>query len=179
MYVEFPSAVTVTHAWVYSASIQGGGAAKSSDSLVVCPPMVSHVERQASVMQLQMDPAENALLAAMPTIGAVHLKASASERLNSSNCSEPFHAAGPQRQALLGFPGLPDDSPDAMSIVDVAINPDGTLRDEWVWQSAGSFDYDQEALKAARRSTYTGARAYCQGVPAIYRFSATWSANYR
>ncbi len=65
----------------------------------------------------------------------------------------------------------------AVTLVEVAIKPDGTLWDEWVWGPSGVPELDQESMKAARLSTYTGARAYCQAVPSVYFFRVMFLRN--
>jgi TonB family protein len=65
----------------------------------------------------------------------------------------------------------------ASTVVEVAINPDGTLLDAWVWGPSGIPQFDAEALRAAKASTYTGARGYCRPVPGEYFFRVTFAPN--
>jgi outer membrane biosynthesis protein TonB len=61
--------------------------------------------------------------------------------------------------------------------VEVAINGDGALADAWIWGPSGFSAFDDEALRAAKASTYTGAAAYCEPVPGFYFFRVTFDPN--
>lgn len=117
-------------------------------------------------------------LSAPPGNSSTVLAAAPSKALAPTDCAEPFRDAEVDHQAQVRWPlmaQLPNF--DVTASLQVAIAPDGTLKDAWVWGSSGYSQLDQEAIKAAKLSTYKGARSYCRAVPGDYFFMVTFDPN--
>ena len=54
------------------------------------------------------------------------------------------------------------------TIVAIAIDAEGRVGDAWTWRSSGTRAFDAVAAAAARLSTFTPKRAFCQAVPGVY-----------
>ncbi|HET6895690.1 MAG TPA: hypothetical protein VFH72_09955, partial [Candidatus Baltobacteraceae bacterium] len=186
LYVHFPQAVTIAHAWVYQATAQDDGAfgwqAKGS---ILCDPMPSASPEQRrrlpahfqSPYALDSNDADH--LADPPSSTSIILDAANSKPLETTKCAEPFRNATIKDQAQPSFPDFLRDEVvnETMTAAQVAIEPSGTLEDAWVWGTSGYRALDDETLKVARISTYEGARAYCRAVPGEYFFRVTFDPN--
>jgi hypothetical protein len=185
MYVAFPSAITIAHAWVYEATVHGDplfGWDEKGTVLCPPPPGPSSEQQKKNTREVwafnAMDPQDADRLSDPPTERSLVLHASPSRPLESADCADPFREAEVASQARPEFPSIlaaEGWGGVASSNVSVALQPDGSLRDEWIWGPSGMEQFDKSALTAAKRSTYRGARAYCQPVPSIYIFRVTFS----
>jgi TonB family protein len=188
LYVTFPADVTIVRTWVYSA------AARNADTFgwdalgaVACPPppdlapdqRALYKGQQVRVMRDKAYQLENPdPLSAPPTSRSLILKAMPSKPLEHTNCAEPFREGEVRDQASPIYPAMLDGSAiGGMTSVEVAINPDGTLHDAWVWGPSGSSSLDNSALRAARQSTFKGARSYCMPVPSTYFFDVMFDPH--
>lgn len=187
LYVHFPQAVTIAHAWVYQATAQNDGAfGWQAIGPVFCDPTPSASPDQIRKLipehrlkPYTLDPRDEDHLSDVPSSTSLLANASVSKPLESTNCAEPFRDATVKNQAQPRYPDMLRDAVlgEAMTSVQVAIEPDGTLQDAWVWGPSGHQAFDDESLRAARISTYEGARAYCRAVPGEYFFRVTFDPN--
>lgn len=187
LYVHFPQAVTIAHAWVYQATAQNDGPfGWQAIGSVLCDPTPSaspdQLRKLIPARRLRpytLDPKDEDHLADIPSSTSLVLNASVSKPLESSNCAEPFRDATVKDQAQPAYPDTLRNAGigEAMTSVQVAIEPDGTLQDVWVWGPSGHQAFDDESMHAARTSTYEGARAYCRAVPGEYFFRVTFDPN--
>lgn len=188
LYARFPQEVQIARAWVYGASAQNDGPfGWQGLGPVSCPPPPDMSPEQQKryrrpAVRRMRDKAyelENPdALNAAPAANSVVLAATASKPLESSDCPVPFQDAEVRSQAQPQFPnGMEGMLGDGMTSVEVALSPDGTLRDAWVWGPSGSDSYDLSAVRAARISRYSGARSYCMAVPSAYFFDVTFTPN--
>lgn len=183
MYVRFPQAVSVNHAWLYSAIATGDGLGWQQQGTVLCPPPpdASSQEKRRFPKRgkgMMLDHADDHL-SDPPNATSVVLTAKASKALASTDCPEPFSDATVQDQAAPQYPEAMRGSAtsDAAVGVEVAISPDGTVRDTWVRASSGYAAFDTASVAAAKRSTYKGAVSYCQAVPGTYMFDVFFDPN--
>lgn len=188
MYTRFPSDVTIAHAWVFTASAKSdGGFGWQSKSTVTCPPPPAPSAEQAANMQQRvhmlseppynLKPADADALSAAPSANSLVLKASHSKPLERSDCDEPFREGEIQELGTVQSPGDGFNFSGGLSTVEVAIAPDGGMRDAWIWGPSGNAAMDEAALRTVRLSTYSGARAYCKPVPSAYFFRVQYASN--
>jgi TonB family protein len=189
LYVQFPKAVDVSHAWVFTAATQGDALFNwDKQGTVQCEPS----PQMAYTIALQggqtvpsahkryafykLDPQDEDHLSAPPTASALVLRAQQSQPLERGACAEPFRDAMVKDQAQPAYPTVmrDRDTGERSTSVMVAIGSDGTLADAWVWGPSGYEAFDDEALRAARLSKYTGPAAYCKPVPGYYFFRVTF-----
>lgn len=164
--VRFPADVRVQYAYVSQASASGdtqlGWDAKG---IVTCDP--TGAPAQARVL------AQDARVP-MPA-NAAFLVASITEPPPPGTCATPFdlvrvvHAAQARYPAVLqseNFSTLPSGAAAAI----VAVDRTGSIADVWLWETSGTPVLDQAVVDAARQSTYSPARAFCENVPGYYLF---------
>ncbi|HKU66419.1 MAG TPA: hypothetical protein VJP85_01440 [Candidatus Baltobacteraceae bacterium] len=187
-YVRFPRDVAIRRAWVYQAQADKDGAfGWESLGMVSCPPppdmSAAQQKRYRRPRVRTMHDAAYTLsnpdpLSAAPTAASVILAARTSTPLERTDCRVPFQDAEVRDQARPAFPDGMDGMLDrGMTSVEVALGPDGTLRDAWIWGPSGVDSYDYSALRAARTSTYSAARSYCMAVPSAYFFDVNFVPN--
>lgn len=125
-----------------------------------------------------LDPNDDDRISAPPSSASVVLAAKPSAALETATCSEPFRVAMVKTQAMPHYPQTIVRPADRVGTdVEVAVNPDGTLADAWVWGPSGFSAFDDEAVRAAKASTYTNSWAYCKPVPGLYFFRVTFEPN--
>jgi TonB family protein len=110
--------------------------------------------------------------------GAVAVALPATAPFDSvADCPVPFKEATvaaavspdyPESARELGYSGT--------VYVDVALNGRGQIIDTSIYVGSGSPQFDAAALRAARRSEYTGGVSYCQHVRGEYVFVATFQS---
>lgn len=168
MYVRFPQSVTLNHSWVYH----------SGDFTCPPPPAPGKGQNVHGHSGMQMDAADKDRLSDAPGAASVVLPAKSSPPLETAVCTEPF------REATVTSPVVPD-YPDyartlgqyGTSIVQIAINADGSVAGTTVFGSSGYDLLDKAVLRAAQTSTYEPARSYCRPVPGTYLFVTTFDPN--
>jgi TonB family protein len=174
LYVRFPSAISIAHAWVDSIKVTGDGAfGWQQRGNVQCDPPAGAVPRQKTpaTIDIKVNPKDVDPLSAPPAPGAMLLAAEPSKALATTDCTEPFRDATVVEQAQPSYPdAMKYLAVRGVSAIQVGINADGSLGDAWVWAPSGYKPFDDEALGAARRSTYKNGRAYCRDVPGRYLF---------
>lgn len=182
LYVRFPQAVTINHAWVYSVAAQHdapfGWQARGT---VTCDPPAAPSAQQAQsynkpeafyhLAEADADP-----LSQPPGATSLILSAKTSPPLEQSNCPEPFREATVKTQVTPQYPDIMTTG-KATTSVEVAINAGGSLADAWVWGPSGFKPFDDASTLAATKSSYTGARSYCRDVPGRYFFRVTFDPN--
>lgn len=186
MYVRFPTASTIAHAWVYSITVTGDDMFNwPAEGTVICPPPPGPSKQQAQDESKRpksrswLDPKDEDHLDIPPGPNATILKGQTSSSLGDSSCAEPFRDAEVTRQAEPVYPDFMRASyiGQAQNAVEVALSPDGSIRDAWIWGPSGFSMFDDASLRAAKSSRYTGARAYCRPVPSSYLFKVTYDSN--
>ncbi|HET9392356.1 MAG TPA: energy transducer TonB [Candidatus Rubrimentiphilum sp.] len=186
MYVRFPTNVTLNHSWLYSATARSDGdfGWEKSGTFICPPPPGTQKANGVKTISIAtsntagarrtfekplVDPKDVDTLSASPPPDALQIAAAASKALETANCAKPFQDGS---VTLLVDPGYPSvlQTTGASGIIGVglALNPDGTLADSWVWAPTGLAAFDQAAIAAVQRSKYVNAVAYCRPVPAIY-----------
>lgn len=178
MYVRFPSAVTVMNAWMYHAqAVDDGKFGWQAKGEIQCaPPPRARKQHEPVVSEddpARMYPKDGDHLSAAPTDREIIVDAKPSPAIFHANCTDP------NDDASVAVAVAPDWSlgyspPKASSAVWVAVNADGTLVDAWISQPSGVREVDEAALKAAMKSTYEPARAYCRPVPGVYLFRVSF-----
>lgn len=185
MYVRFPQDVTINHAWVYSASAQDDGPfGWQTKGNVACDPPAVESPQQAkralyrsSETFYTLADADGDKLSQVPRAGSLVIPAVSSKPLESAACAEPFSVPVVKIQAVPRYPEVARDqnAGEGTVSVQVALSGDGSLLDAWVWGPSGNTAFDEAAVRAARQSTYSGARAYCRDVPGRYFFRVTFA----
>ena len=189
MYARFPSRVTIAHAWVYSAAATGDGDfGWEKQGLFACPPPAPGMERLKTTKTIavgtsrmtggtrlfeepQLDIKDVEPLGAVPSPASTQFKVVRSRQLQAAACSRPFADATARRMVVPEYPAAQRTSlVSGLTGIEVAVNGDGSLIDSWVWASSGVQQFDAAALGAVRESTFVGAVAYCNPVPALYNY---------
>jgi TonB family protein len=168
--VVFPEAVVVQHAWVTSASTTGELILGWNRlGTVSCP----YVEARPSIAQ-PAGMAVHRISPATPDV-AVADAVPAEAPFEPQTCAVPFSKAGVKMAVQPNFPDSAKQlAAPAKVLVVVAIGIDGKVVDAWIGDSSGRPAIDDAALRAAQRSTYTPAVAYCRPIKGTYAFAATF-----
>jgi TonB family protein len=184
IYVRFPQPLMVMHGWLLWASATGDGMGWEAKGAVACPPPPDSSPDQEKripkgAKAYTVDAKDDDHLSAPPDAWSTLLAAQPSKPLATTDCSEPFREAAVQNQVTPDYPTIMRGSGAgaAAVAVTVALNGNGTLHDAWVKVSSGYAAFDAAALAAAKASTYSGARSYCQPVPGSYLFRVTFDPN--
>lgn len=182
MYVRFPSAVGVAHAWVYSAAPANGAPVTCDPPPAPSPEQLGRSKafrRRLRNSGPALDPKDDDHLSAAPSSTSRILAAAPTKPLETVDCAEPFRDADVVTQAQARFPDAakPFVSGPVVSIAALAIDADGSTADSELWASSGFHVLDEEALRVAQQSTYSGARSYCRPVPSHYFFRVTFDPN--
>ena len=176
--VAFPQAVTVQHAWVATARTHGDGFFNwDAQGTVTCDPPVFALSKYPSTPSERTPQAGDETPAPAPPPANAVASAAPFPVLT---CDKPFVTATVTDAVQPEFPRIVESegfSGSAISEIAVAIDPSGKLVDAWVWAKSGYPALDDAALKAARRSKYSGAISYCRPVHATYLFRADFLAH--
>jgi TonB family protein len=166
----FPEPVVVRHAWVTSASTTGELILGWNHlGTVPCP----YVEARPSVAQ----PAGMTVRRISPATPAVTVADAvpAEAPFEPQTCAVPFSNAAVKMTVQ---PNYPDSAKGLTApvrvLVVVAIGVDGKVVDAWIGDGSGHPGIDDAALRAAQRSTYTPAIAYCRPIKGTYAFAAVF-----
>jgi TonB family protein len=95
------------------------------------------------------------------------------------SCDDPFRDGRVVKAVSLGYP----DSAMKLNLgpltvlVEVTVNPDGTLASSTIFRSSGNADVDQAALSEARASTYAPKLVDCKPVSGQYLFRAEFNPS--
>jgi hypothetical protein len=54
------------------------------------------------------------------------------------------------------------------TVIEVAVKPDGTLADTWVWGPSGDEVFDTSRLGEVKRDTFRPGSAYCEPAAGFY-----------
>ena len=183
MYLQFPVALKVKHAWVYTAQATGDQFGWTSKGPVSCAASAdAAVPQNFAERPPILDPKDSDRLSDPPPANAKPLVPVTSAPLGQMKCGQPFADASVTTQSPPDYPSVmsvraPDGHAAGTSVIQVAINPNGTLSGAWIWGTSGFSALDNAALDAAKRSGYRGAMAYCEPVPGMYFFKVTFSPN--
>jgi hypothetical protein len=172
--VVFPQPVAIRHAWIAIAQTHGDHFFNwDARGRVTCEPPDFGVSKYPNTTKevrspvpgdetpAPAPPPANAAASVMPFVVA--------------NCAKPFVSATVTDPAEPEFPASLKEvgfGGTATSEIAVAIDQHGNLVDAWVWAKSGYPGFDDSALRAARRSSYTGAISYCRPISATYLFRA-------
>jgi len=187
--LTLPGRVTIAHAWVYSATATGDGDfGWEKQGLFVCPPPAPGMEHLRTTKTIavgtsrmtggtrrfeepQLDVKDVEPLGAAPSRASTQFNVARSRKLEAAACSKPFADASAHRMVVPEYPAaLRTSLISGLTGVEVAVNGDGSLVDSWAWASSGVQQFDAAALGAVRESTFVGAVAYCNPVPALYNY---------
>jgi TonB family protein len=172
--VVFPQAVAIRHVWVATARSRDDRFFNwDARGLVPCEPPDFAKSRTPESDKVTRSPqaGDETPGPAPPPANAV----AAVAPFSPPSCAKPFvsaivaDAVQPEFPAILADQGI---SGVSISVIAIALDGHGKLIDAWVWASSGYPPMDDAALKAARRSKYTGATSYCLPVSAMYLFRA-------
>lgn len=173
MMVDFPKPVIVRRAWVEAAQTHGDRFfGWDSQGMVMCdPPDFGPPKyRSNETTRRTPHPGDETPAPAPPPVNATPTTAPF-----SLTCAQPFVSATVTKAAQPNFPTILHDQgfrDYAISMIAVAVGPQGNLVDAWVFAKTLYPALDEEALKAARKSTYRGAVSYCRPVSGVYLFRA-------
>ncbi len=183
MYVRFPAPLKISHAWVFDAQVTGDGFGWEAKGEVRCSPpagartRVPH-GRNDSGLDPKLDPKDEDALWLAPGPASIVLDAQPAKALETTSCMHPFRPATAGYVPQLTYPKvLEPENPSGMTVVEVAINRDGSLADAWIRAPSGYDAFDEAALATARASRYTNARSYCTNVPGLFLFKATFDSK--
>jgi len=177
--VIFPQAVTIRHAWVATARTHGDEFFNwDARGAVTCEPpdFARSKYRNSTRNERKPQAGDETPAPAPPPATAV---ASAAP-FPPAVCPEPFVAATVTHPVQPDFPSIVESEGfggTAISEIAVALDPTGKLIDSWIWAKSGYPALDEAALKAARRSKYTGATSYCRPVDETYLFRADFMSH--
>ena len=182
MYVRFPAALKISHAWVFDAQVKGDGPFgwEARGEVTCSPPSTAGALAKQNDMGSgpKLDPKDKDALWLAPGPASIVLDAQSAKALETTSCSDPFRPAVVVYAAQPVYPkALEPQDPSGVTLVIVAINPDGSLADAWIWAPSGYEAFDEAALKSAQASKYKNARSYCTNVPGLYLFKAAFGPN--
>jgi TonB family protein len=164
MYVRFPSSTKIANSWISNAN-----------ALPCAPSPPTPNGASGPRFGYRIDPANEDKLDAAPTSNSVVVLTQKIAPLYQPVCANPFRDGRLVEQGSLNLSeDMQNHGLSGETDVEVSINKDGTLADAWVWLSSGEAALDNAALWAAQHSTYEGAMAYCEPVPANYLFKITF-----
>ncbi len=163
----FVSSVTVTNEHVLGWDSQEHRCAGSDPD----PSFVKHVWG-SNILPLDPDPKPT-----MPPPGSPLLQPAVRSAPGPTDCAVPFAEARITRAVAPDFPVAYSMGQTYVSLIEVAVNEKGSLDDAWVYGPSGVKVLDDEALRAARLSTYQPRRSFCGDVPGIYLFRAEFHPN--
>lgn len=87
------------------------------------------------------------------------------------DCKEPFLAAVATHPVTPTVPlAMQDDRYRGVVLVEIAVNANDKLDDAWVYSPSGYREFDEAALKAARKSSYKAGRSFCSAAAGSYLF---------
>lgn len=168
MYLRFPRAVTLNHSWVF----------RSGDATCPPPAAAGNGQNAHGNSGLQMDAADEDRLSSAPAADAKVLPVKATGPLETAACTEPFRYATATAPVVPQYPEMARSmGAYGTSVVNVAINADGSVGDAWLFASAGNTYLDKAAIDAAKATGYEAGRSYCRPVPGSYRFVITFNPN--
>jgi outer membrane biosynthesis protein TonB len=173
LFVAFPDALLVRHAWITTARTTGDG--------VACL-VPAYKDRGVDTAELERAQARKATPppkpvghAATPFPAGVAQAVPTSIPFDNIDCDVPF------RQATVTAAQVPDyptsergGTSVSTTLVAVAVDEKGNSIDPWVYATSGSAAFDRSALRAARMSSYSAPISYCQKVRGVYLFTATF-----
>jgi TonB family protein len=168
MYLRFPQAVKLNHSWVY----------RSGDATCPPPAAVGKGQNAHGKSALKMDPADEDRLSNAPPADAPILSVKSSTPLEIAACDEPFRFATATNPVAPRFPDMARMmGAYGTSVVNVAIDAEGSVADAWIFASSGNNYLDKAAMDAAKATTYEAGRSYCRPVPGSYRFIINFDPN--
>jgi TonB family protein len=173
--VTFPQPLTVRRAWIERAAASGPTPGWGDKGEVPCQ-VPAFPSRDADAAELALE-ASLQFVPANPPTGAPPSKAvAATVPFATIDCAAPF------RNPVVtdaSAPEFPDGARELVlnqttTQVEVSLDELGHLIDASVYVSSGNALLDESALRAARKSSYSGPISYCQNVRGQYLFSATF-----
>jgi len=178
LYVQFPEAIKIQNVWIRSARAIGDGEfGWEAQGTVPCnPPGEARSVTFAPIPDLKVSSKTSIDYTVLPAPGSIVPQAVASTPLESTDCPKPFVSATTVHVVSPEYP-YAFSRPSGVSIIAVAIEGNGTLRDAWVWGSSGDAGYDAAALASAARTTYSGATAFCRPVAQTFLFRARFTGR--
>jgi hypothetical protein len=172
--VIFPAPVAIRHVWVATARTSGDPFfGWDAHGTVSCEPMDYATGNYPNKSTVRRTPqtGDETPAPAPPAAKAV----TSAPPFPPTSCTKPFVSATVTRAVQPEFPNIVRDEGfggDAIAEVAIALDAQGKLVDAWMWARTGYDPLDQAALKAARRSSYSGAISYCRPVSGMYLFRA-------
>ncbi len=98
---------------------------------------------------------------------------------NSDTCSRPDVPAALAQKVVPQMPEMAVEQGAAGTVaVKVSLSENGSVLGTSLDRTSGNASLDQEAIKAARQSTYYPARANCTAVPSTYLFVVEFRSPY-
>lgn len=175
--VVFPEPVAIRHAWIALAQTHGDHFFNwDARGRVTCePPDFAVSNHREAIEKRSPTPGDETPAPAPPPANAV----ASVMPFAVAKCAKPFASATVKSASRPEFPESMKDlgfSGTATSLIAVAVDPHGNLLDAWVWAKSGYPWFDDSALRAARRSAYTGATSYCRPISATYLFRADFTS---
>ncbi len=179
MYVRFPVALKISHAWVFDAQVHGDGPFgwEAKGDVTCSPPSTAETRAGRNDIRLdpKLDPKDEDALWLPPGPASIVLDAQSAKALETTSCSDPFRPATAVYAAQPAYPDeLTAQAPSGVTLVELAINRDGSRADAWIWAPSGYAAFDEAALNAAKASRFENARSYCTDVPGQYLFKVTF-----
>jgi|GEM_PF-3848275 len=184
VWVSFPSAVIVQHAWVAQAALAADAMGWKKNVLVNCPPpatldattVSAFISGDPSFFQASADHPyytnDETQRLDSPPAGAVPIVAQPIRPRLSTACDRPFMGANARHHDGARFE-IPPVTFGGQAIIEVALDERGNVKDSSIWQSSGSGIFDDAALQNLKTNNFIAGRAYCQDVPGIYFYVMT------
>jgi Gram-negative bacterial TonB protein C-terminal len=184
--VVFPEPLLVYRSWILSAKSTDEaslGWAKRGEYRCQVPAFQSRIP---SAKELAADKTlEQAIVpvgtpSPVPSPAQPAVAVPTTMSLDTIACSVPFRVATVDSPQSPDFPNgstesmLETGSAEVKVEVEVTLDEEGRLLDASVFAGSGIAPFDLAALRAARKSGYSGAVSYCEKVRGQYIFSATF-----
>jgi TonB family protein len=179
--VVFPEPLLVYHAWVLSAKSGDettlGWAARGEVTCQV-PAFEGRLPNKAAAAQAPA-PIPSGSPTPPPTLGTPAKAIAAVTPFDTVECAVPFKKP---TVTYAQAPDYPDSAREStinagVVYVEVALDEEGRLLDASIYAGSGNSALDLSGLRAARKSTYSGAVSYCEKVRGQFLFTATFFAR--
>ncbi len=174
----------VQHAWVAQAALAADAMGWKKDVSVNCPPpatldattVSAFISGDPSFFQASADHPyytnDETQRLDSPRADAVPVVATPIQPRLPTACDRPFMGANARHHDGARFE-IPPMTFGGQTIIEVALDERGNVKDSSIWQSSGSGIFDDAAMQNLKTNDFTAGRAYCQEVPGMYFYVMT------
>jgi hypothetical protein len=167
--VTFPQALTIHHSWVASAQAAG------DPSLVWNSKGISECDVPPFDGPADANPATHADISPLPSLlYEPAIAAPAKPPFEIASCPREFSSSTLLDETQPATEAWTNVMPSGgfQETVAIALDPAGHVIEAWIYATSGEGPWNDEVLRAARLSTYSGSISYCRHVYTRFLFMA-------